>query len=151
MEPGSIDAVGVWFYSVPTHRYLYVMRADRRHANHWALPGGKQQAGETLLQTINRECREELGSMPPSINMVPLERFSNDTNRFTYHTFFSAVPGEFVPRLNREHVGYAWIESGHWPRPMHPGLWATVNFDVIQRKLEMLRSDLGPDRSPLFL
>jgi 8-oxo-dGTP pyrophosphatase MutT (NUDIX family) len=148
MESSAINAVGVWFYSASTDRYLYVMRADRRHANHWALPGGKQNAGESLLQTINRECREELGSMPDCRSMIPLEQFTNDTNSFTYHTFFSAVAREFVPRLNNEHVGYAWINSGCWPRPMHPGLWATVNFDVIQQKLDMLRSGV-PQGTPI--
>ena len=149
MEPSTLDAVGVWFYSRATDRYLYLLRADRRHANHWALPGGKQEPGETLLETIIRECREELGTMPVCANMIPLEQFTDSNNRFTYHTFFSTVSGEFQPRLNREHRGYAWIDSGTWPRPMHPGLWSTVNFDVVQQKLELLRSGvLGtPDAS----
>jgi hypothetical protein len=49
------------------------------------------------------------------------------------------VAEEFQPRLNSEHLGYAWIDSGSWPRPMHPGLWNTVNFDVVQVKIDSVK------------
>jgi hypothetical protein len=26
-----------------------------------------------------------------------------------------------------------------YPRPLHPGLWNTVNFDVVQEKLRLIR------------
>ena len=42
---------------------------------------------------------------------------------------------EFTPRLNYEHLGYAWIDVGTWPKPMHPGLWSTLNIDSVQQKL----------------
>lgn len=129
----------MWFYSVPTDRYFYVLRRDDRHPGCWALPGGKVEANETLLQAMVRECREELGFMPESTKMVPLEQFTNAAGNFSYHTFFSAVPGEFQPRLNHEHMGYAWIESSHWPRPLHPGLWNMINLDEISDKLNAIK------------
>jgi 8-oxo-dGTP pyrophosphatase MutT (NUDIX family) len=56
VEPSNLNAVGVWFYSSSTHRYLYLMRNDPKHPYHWGLPGGKVENGETLLDTITREC-----------------------------------------------------------------------------------------------
>jgi 8-oxo-dGTP pyrophosphatase MutT (NUDIX family) len=56
MESGSVSAVGVWFYAIDTSRYLYLMRNDPKHPGAWGLPGGKLDAGETLLQAIEREC-----------------------------------------------------------------------------------------------
>ena len=47
-------AVGVWFYAQDTQRYLYLMRNDSKYPNTWGLPGGKCEAGETLLETIER-------------------------------------------------------------------------------------------------
>jgi hypothetical protein len=44
--------------------------------------------------------------------------------------------------LNDEHLGYAWIDSLTWPKPMHPGLWNTVNFDTIKEKIETIKSIL---------
>ena len=140
MEPGSLNAVGVWFYSLSTQRYLYLMRHDPKHPDTWGLAGGKCESGETLLQSIERECQEELGSMPEYIKLLPLEKFTSVDGAFAYHTFFCCVPGEFQPDLNNEHVGYAWIDSTVWPRNMHPGLWSTVNFDAIKTKIETIKS-----------
>lgn len=138
MESGTITAVGVWFYSVDTHRYLYLMRNDPKHPHTWGLPGGKSELGETLIDTMTRECAEELGAMPEYLRLVPLEKFTTADAGFSYHTFFCSVAQEFVPRLNNEHAGYAWIASGTWPKPMHPGLWSTVNFDAIRDKISTI-------------
>lgn len=139
MEFSALNAVGVWFYSVATDRYLYLMRKDHRHPENWALPGGKIHAGESLLTAIERECQEELGFMPVCISLSPLEKFTNTKANFAYHTFFAVVNEEFVPRLNHEHLGYAWIAAGTWPRNMHPGLWSTVNFDAVKEKIDCIR------------
>jgi 8-oxo-dGTP pyrophosphatase MutT (NUDIX family) len=135
-------AVGVWFYSLATDRYLYLMRNDPRHPGSWGLPGGKVEPGETLLTAIQRECEEELGDFPDYVRMIPLEQFTSPDERFSYHTFFCCVASEFQPRLNSEHLGYAWIDSQSWPRPMHPGLWNTVNLDEIRDKIQIIREQI---------
>jgi 8-oxo-dGTP pyrophosphatase MutT (NUDIX family) len=135
MESSSVNAVGVWFYAVDTQRYLYLMRNDPKHPGAWGLPGGKVHNNETLIQAIERECQEELGSMPDYVRLIPLEKFTTADQGFAYHTFFCSVSSEFVPVLNDEHFGWAWIDSGNWPKPMHPGLWSTVNFDAVQNKI----------------
>lgn len=134
MESSIVNAVGVWFYSLDTQRYLYLLRNDPRHPGTWGLPGGKVDAGETLIQAIERECCEEMGSMPSYLRLVPIEKFTSADTKFVYHTFFCSVSSEFVPVLNDEHVGWAWISAGNWPRPMHPGLWNTVNFEAVRDK-----------------
>ena len=73
--------------------------------------------------------------MPDYLRLVPLEKFTTADLGFSYHTFFCSVAEEFVPKLNSEHLGYAWIASGTWPKPMHPGLWSTVNFDAVRDKI----------------
>jgi 8-oxo-dGTP pyrophosphatase MutT (NUDIX family) len=142
MESSVVKAVGVWFYSVDTHRYLYLMRNDPKHPGSWGLPGGRVESGETLLEAMHRECREELGSVPNYVRVLPLEKFTTTDSGFEYHTFFCTVKDEFRPILNHEHVGYAWLDSGVWPRPMHPGLWSTVNFDAVQNKIVTIESNL---------
>lgn len=142
MESGSLGAVGVWFYSLDSGRYLYLMRNDARYPQTWALPGGKIKVGETLLCAIRRECQEEMGFMPEVVRLVPIEKFTSADGLFQYHTFFAYVACEFQPCLNHEHHGYAWISSDVWPRAMHPGLWNTANFQVIKDKLDVLRQNL---------
>lgn len=135
-----MNAVGVWFYSISTDRYLYLMRDDTRYPNSWGLPGGKVESGESLLEAIERECHEEIGSFPEYIKLVPIEKFTSEDQKFSYHTFFCCIQEEFKPRLNQEHLGYAWIDSRSWPKPMHPGLWSTVNFDVVKNKIDLVKT-----------
>jgi 8-oxo-dGTP pyrophosphatase MutT (NUDIX family) len=140
VENSTLIAVGVWFYSIATQRYLYLLRNDARHPDSWGLPGGKLEAGETLIAAMIRECVEELGSMPDYLRLVPLEKFTSTDGGFVYHTFFCSVENEFSVVLNNEHIGWAWITSGTWPRPMHPGLWSTVNFDAVRDKMVIIES-----------
>jgi 8-oxo-dGTP pyrophosphatase MutT (NUDIX family) len=143
MEFGTVNAVGVWFYAVDTQRYLYLLRDDTRHPQTWGLPGGKIELGESLIDAMQRECAEELGGMPDYVKLLPLEKFTSADGGFSYHTFFCSVTKEFVPTLNEEHIGYAWITSGTWPRPMHPGLWSTVNFEAVQNKINVIKSQIS--------
>ena len=142
MEHSIVNAVGIWFYSVSTNRYLYLLRNDTKHPGTWGLPGGKMESGESLLEAMQRECEEELGSMPEYLRLMPLEKFTSADQGFVYHTFFCSVSCEFTPILNDEHIGWAWIDSGHWPKPMHPGLWSTVNFDTVREKIATIEQSV---------
>jgi 8-oxo-dGTP pyrophosphatase MutT (NUDIX family) len=140
LESGTLKAVGVWFLSQSTGRYLYLLRNDAKHPGSWGLPGGKIETGETLLGGMERECVEELGSFPDYTRLVPLEKFTSADGMFEYHTWVCVVDDEFIPVLNDEHLGYAWIDQGTWPKPMHPGLWSTVNLEGIRAKLESIEN-----------
>ena len=42
-------------------RVLLIRRGKPPRAGQWSLPGGAQQLGETLLEAVTREVREETG------------------------------------------------------------------------------------------
>lgn len=130
------QSAGVFFYSRNTQRFLYLLRTDNKNPGNWGIPGGKIENGETLFEGIARECEEEIGSFPSNAKLIPIQKFIN--NSFTYHTFFCEVTDEFIPTLNEEHCGYAWVGDNQYPKPLHPGLFSTVNFDVVQEKLNSL-------------
>lgn len=127
---------GVFFYAHNTKRFLYLLRNDPKNQGNWGIPGGKIEENETLLDGVKRECIEEIGYFPPIAKLIPIQKFIN--NNFVYHTFYCKVDDEFIPILNDEHSGYCWIDYEHYPKPMHPGLFNTINFDVVQDKLKDL-------------
>ena len=129
------QAAGVFFYSRSTKRYLYLLRSDQRSPT-WSIPGGGIEKEETLLEGIVRECKEEMMFDLSELKIIPIQKFVNNT--FTYHTFFCEVDEEFIPILKDEHVGYAWVREGQYPKPLHPGLFSTVNIDIVIEKLNSL-------------
>lgn len=129
------QAAGVFFYSESTDRYLYLLRADSRSTT-WSIPGGGIESHEALLEGMIRECREEMDYDISDLKLIPIQKFVN--GNFSYHTFFCKVDAEFIPNLNHEHVGYAWVRSGLYPKPLHPGLFSTVNIDIVIEKLNSL-------------
>lgn len=129
-------SAGVFFYAAQTKRFLYLLRTDQKNPGNWGMPGGKINDDETLLEGIERECIEEIGFFPKEAKLIPIQKFVN--RDFTYHTFFCELKEEFVPKLNSEHCGYAWVEENQYPKPLHPGLFSTVNIDIVQEKLKTL-------------
>ena len=129
-------SAGVFFYSQSTNRFLFLLRNDDKNPGNWGIPGGKIEKDESLSEGIERECQEEVGFFPPEAKLVPIQKFVNGT--FTYHTFFCLVREEFIPKLNDEHWGYCWIDVEHYPKPLHPGLFNTINFDIVQTKIKSL-------------
>ena len=135
MDQNSV-AVGVFFYSNTTDRFLFLMRNDQRNNQTWALPGGKIEVNETLYNGLERECIEELKYFPKGAKLIPIQKFVN--HNFVYHTFFCEVDSEFIPVLNDEHIGYCWVSSHTYPKPLHPGLFNSINIDIVQEKLKAL-------------
>lgn len=131
----SVSA-GIFFYTEKTKRFLYLLRNDDKNFGSWGIPGGKIEKEETLLEGLYRECVEEIGFFPNKAKLIPIQKFVNHS--FVYHTFFCAVEEEFIPKLNNEHLGYSWIDNNVFPKPLHPGLFNTINFDVVQEKIKAL-------------
>ena len=132
-------AAGVFFYSKKNNSYLFLLRNDNKNPT-WSIPGGKIENNETLLEGLERECIEEMNISLQNKKLIPIQIFVNNNN-FTYHTFFCPVDFEFIPTLNDEHCGYAWVEESQYPKPLHPGVFSTVNFDVVKEKLKTITTE----------
>ena len=136
------EGCGVLIYAKSTNRYLFLLRTKSRHAGSWGIAGGKIESGETVIQGLVREIQEEIGVDYTNRKFIPLETFTADNKKFAYYTFLVSVDAEFVPTLNSEHRGYCWVELDDHPRPLHPGLWRSFNFDIVKRKIKTLESIL---------
>ena len=134
----KIICSGALFYSLNTKRFLFLHRTKGKTKNLWGLVGGTTEDKETPWEGLQREIKEEIGNVPNIKKTIPLETFvSNDTN-FLFHTYLCIIDKEFIPQLNKEHDGYAWVSFNKWPRPLHFGLKNTLESKVNLRKLETL-------------
>jgi 8-oxo-dGTP pyrophosphatase MutT (NUDIX family) len=142
MDTGHIEGVGTFIYCTNTQRYLFLLRNSSKYSGTWGLAGGKIDANEQILESLYRELREELGYDFTNDKVIPIEKFTSDNGNFSYHTFLIPVSEEFVPNLNYEHRGYCWVALEDHPKPLHPGVWRTVNFKSVVDKIKTLEAVL---------
>lgn len=142
METSPIVGCGALVYSKSTHRYLFLLRTQKKFKGSWGLVGGGVEAGETVRDALLRESIEEIGVNLAANKIIPLEQFTSDDQRFTYHTFLVPVDNEFVPVLNHEHKGYCWVHLDDYPKPLHPGVWRTFKFDSVVQKIRTVEGVL---------
>lgn len=114
------SAAGCILYAEDTGRWCLQQRSDSvGDPGLWAAWGGGREPGESLEQTVRRELAEESGYSGP-IKLEPLAKNAR------YATYIGIVPKEFEPRPCDEWKDYAWVELGHWPQPLHPGVAAAL-------------------------
>ena len=128
----DLSAVGALFISQKTGRALFLLRDQDTYTNTWSLVGGKIEDKETLYGGLMREVREEIGFEPAILKVLPLEYFQSPDAHFSYHTFVVIVPTEFIPVLSEEHKGYSWCSLDATPKPLHPGLYNSLNNKIIK-------------------
>lgn len=138
VDSGLIEGVGTFIYCTSTGRYLFILRNTKKYSGTWGLAGGGIEAGEQLLSSLHRELEEELGYNFSTTKVIPIEKFTSENGRFSYHTFLIPLDEEFVPDLNHEHRGFCWVSLEDHPRPLHPGVWRTISFDTVIKKLKTL-------------
>lgn len=131
----QIVCSGALFYTLETKRFLMLHRTSKKNAV-WGLVGGTNEDNETAWEGLRREIEEEIGFLPEIKKTIPLETFVSNDKHFHFHTYLCVIQSEFLPKLNEEHDGYAWVEFSKWPKPLHQGLANTLRSKTNQSKLE---------------
>lgn len=139
----DITCSGAIFYSVKTKRFLFLHRNDAKKKPVWGIVGGKIEANETPFESLQREIKEEVGFNPKIKKTIPIELFTSNDEKFSYHTYILLVDEEFLPALNDEHDGYAWVSNKQWPVPLHAGVKKTLNSKIIKDKMQTILDILG--------
>lgn len=135
MNSGNIVCSGAIIYALSSKRFLFLRRAQGKTKNLWGLVGGTNEDSETPWEGLKREMFEEIGEIEIKKTM-PLETFVSNDSKFLFHTYLCVVEKEFIPCLNEEHNGYAWVDFGMWPKPLHSGLKNTLSNKINLTKLE---------------
>ncbi|MCH7532833.1 MAG: (deoxy)nucleoside triphosphate pyrophosphohydrolase [Gemmatimonadetes bacterium] len=99
-------------------RYLVGRRpAHKRHGGLWEFPGGKVDAGESMLEAARRELAEELSVSTNGIGRTLFSSRDGDTP-FEIHFVEVEIEGEPVPH---EHSEVAWFTPSELGRlPLAP-------------------------------
>tara|TARA_Y100001934_G_C11943437_1_gene581332 strand:+ start:59 stop:493 length:435 start_codon:yes stop_codon:yes gene_type:complete len=131
----EIVCSGAIIYTLDTQRFLFLHRTNGKTTRTWGLVGGTNEGTETPWEGLTREINEEIGDIEIK-KTIPLETFVSNDQKFKFHTYLCVVGKEFIPKLNKEHNGYAWCAFNCWPKPLHNGLKNTLTNKVNLSKLE---------------
>lgn len=132
----KIVASGGLFLSKNTKRFLFLLRNPD---STWGFVGGqKEPSDSTPFDALIREMVEEIGEAPKIEKVIPLELFVSNDKHFQYNTYVLLIENEFIPILNYEHQGYAWVSFENWPRPLHQGVKNSLVNRANKSKLEIL-------------
>ena len=151
-----IKGAGILFLS-PQGNALFLKRSgDSDYPGHWCFPGGGSENGETAEQTAVREAIEEIGFLPKGERELHARQISGSSEvspgtaavagagpqplpaetpapvaiqpkPVDFTTFVQQVPEQFEPKINDEHVGFAWAPVKDPPEPLHPGCRVALN------------------------
>lgn len=132
----QITCSGALFYTLKSKRFLLLYRKNGKRSEQWGIVGGTNEGSETPWEGLKREIEEEIGFLPSIKKTIPLETFISSDSHFQFHTYLCVIEEEFIPNLNNEHDGYAWVGFNNWPKPLHQGLRNTLSSKINKAKLE---------------
>jgi 8-oxo-dGTP diphosphatase len=110
--------VGVGAVIVQEGRVLLVRRGSEPLKGHWTLPGGVLEVGESLIEGVVREVREETGLEVEVIELIELlDRIHRDNGRVRYHYVIAdylcrVTGGELRAASDADAV--RWVERAEW-------------------------------------
>ena len=118
-----IDAAG---------RFLLTSRpAGKVYAGYWEFPGGKLEAGETVVQALRRELHEELGIQIGAAQPWQVEIVDYEHARVRLHFCkVFAWEGELEMREGQAH---AWQTLPVQVRPVLPGTLPVLRWFAAER------------------
>ena len=110
--------VGVGAVVVHEARVLLVRRGSEPLKGHWTLPGGALEVGETIVEGVAREVREETGLLVEPLELVEfLDRIHREAGRVRYHYVIAdylcrVTGGELRAASDADAV--RWVERAEW-------------------------------------
>ncbi len=110
--------VGVGAVVVKDNRVLLVRRGTEPLRGHWSLPGGVLELGESLIDGLTREVREETGLIVEPVELVELlDRIHREGERVRFHYVIAdylckVAGGELCAASDADAV--RWVERAEW-------------------------------------
>jgi 8-oxo-dGTP pyrophosphatase MutT (NUDIX family) len=136
--PNSIVVAVTAFVQDDAGRILMIRRTDN---DLYAIPGGAQDAGETITQTVIREVEEETGITVEVTGLIGIYSdpghviaFSDGEVRQEFSICFRARPigGELCTSFESKEVLWAALENLE-KLNIHPSIWVRIRHGLEHR------------------
>ena len=127
-------------------RILLLRKDGGDRGERFALPGGGQEPGETLQQTLNRECLEEIGTQVHIQDLVHVADFFKprdtdppSTRHLVEFLFWCTVPETYTARSgqspDKHQVAVIWAPLEDLPHmPFYAQSLAPLLRDLLQQR-----------------
>lgn len=123
-------------------RYLLVLRSNKENIDPsmWDIPGGGIEKGETALEAVTREVKEETGIDISSSKISPIKNWTLEKNgrKFSGVDFLCILENYQEIKLSPEHISANWLsEKEIMERKEVPG-WLKESVELAAAKLKRL-------------
>jgi len=116
----KIASAGVLIKCTETGNILLLLRNEDNPT--WSLMAGGIHEGESVLDGLKREFKEELSLEPHDIKFKKIRvEFREDKNR-NFHFYHGFTSKEFAPKLDHENKEYGWFSKDKLPSPLYEGM-----------------------------
>ena len=119
-------AVGVLIRPSDSAFLLTSRPAGKPYAGYWEFPGGKLEAGETVLEALKRELHEELGIFVEEAAAWKQEMF--DYPHAIVRLHFCKVTQWTAEIEMREHQDFRWCQLPVQVNPVLPGTLPVLDW-----------------------
>ena len=137
--------VGVGAVVVHEGRVLLVRRGNEPLKGHWTLLGGLLELGESVVEGVARETREETGLVVEPLELVELiDRIHREAGRVRYHYVIAdylcrVTGGELRAASDADQV--RWVERAEWNPPRRtPLALDPITVRVIEKGWQMAQA-----------
>jgi 8-oxo-dGTP pyrophosphatase MutT (NUDIX family) len=113
-------AVGVLIKCTETGRVFLLLRNDKVPV--WSVMSGGLDKGETQMECLKREMREELKVDPELVTYKYIHKEYNEADNLEFYYYEGLTKKEFIPKLDHENLKGEWFAKDEIPSPLFKGM-----------------------------
>jgi len=120
-------AAGVLIKCDKTNKIFLMLRSSGGvGGNTWNLLAGGIEDGESPLEGLKRETKEETKINPDIIEFKFVSKEFDKDRNLEFHYYQGIVLDEFTPKLCDENVDWGWFDKDNLPTQLFPNLISKI-------------------------
>jgi len=127
------QSAGVLILCTETKKVLLLLRNDKKPT--WSCLTGGMEKGESPIETLKREIKEELSISTDDIEFKKIDVEHINEKNLHLHYYQGFTSKEFSPRLDHENLKWGWFSKDNLPTPLFDGMLEKINKIYGQKKI----------------